>query len=291
MPQISKFAVLAVAASFFLGACHKDHSVYALTNNGELVQFDTASPGTINSSVSVPAIATLSNSSEGVVQIAYNPVDTRIYCITGDGYLCVLDPGTGTATLVGTTPFTEILGNGGNSVTLSNPVMSFDPVNKVFRVISSSYNLLVSPSDGTLLNSTPKLAYVGSDTNNGQTPSVAGIAYQNPVSNASSTTLYALDSTTHSLARIGDDNVSSADTPNTGDMHTIGSAGLTFDVDGGLAIDPSSGDAYAILLPSGSNSALYSVDLDSGALTSEGAIGTLDNDSTSLTFVSLVIVP
>src|SRR5581483_1145821 len=135
MPQLIRTAAFCLAA-LLLAACQKDFSAYALTTTGKVIQFNTKKPGTINSTVNISGLAT----NQSVVAMAYRPSDGQLYCITNDGFLCTLDPSSGLAAVVGTVPFTQNLGSGNNSVRLSNPVISFDPVADQLRVITADYN-------------------------------------------------------------------------------------------------------------------------------------------------------
>lgn len=284
MPRLLKVIFLA-AAALILAGCQKDFTAIALTSTGSLVQFGTKNPSSISSTLKV----TLSSSVSGdnVIRIAAQPSTNTLYCITAKGYLCVLDTSSGTATLVGTVPFTQNLGSGSNSVTLSNPAISFDPVGGGLRVITTDYNLLVDPTTGFLV--TPignKVAFDGNDTNNGRPPVLAGIAYQNPVKGAANTTLYGLDSTTSSLVRVGNQNAGSGDTSvNGGDLRTVGPLNAGLSANTGFAFAPSDGTAYASL-QNGSEPTLYTIDIGGGSATSLGVIG----DGT-LTITSLVINP
>ncbi len=269
-----------IGAAALVSACSKNYSAYALTSTGSIIEFQTNTPATISNSVTVSGL----NTGETIVQINYQPSTGTLYCITNDGYLCTVDPTSGEASLVASTPFTETLGNGGNTVTLSQPQIGFDPVGGDLRVIATGYNLLVNPDGGLDAVETP-VAYSSGDTNNGKTPNLVGIAYSNPVAGATDTTLYALDAETSSLVQIGDANVSNPDSPNGGVLSTVGSLGLAFSTTTGFTIDQASDTGYASL-QDGSGATLYTVDLSSGALTSQGSIG----DGTE-TIISLVIVP
>ena len=274
---------LLLAAGAAIAGCQKDYTAYALTATGNILEFSTKNPSTIGSSTAV----TLSGgvSGDSVVQMTAQPGTTALYCITKDGYLCTLDQSSGAATVVSSTPFTETLGSGNNSVSLSNPVISFDPVSGDLRVISTGYNLLVYTS-GALVGSYTAVAFDSSDTNNGKTPVIYGIAYQNPVSGASNTTLYALESTTASLVRVGDADVGSGDgSINSGDLHTIGPLNVSLSSNTGFAVGPSDGTGYASL-QSGSGATLYTIDLNGGNATDIGSIG----DGTQV-INSLVISP
>jgi hypothetical protein len=283
MPQLIRTAVLCLAA-LLLGGCQKDFSAVALTSTGSLVQFTTRKPGTISSTVNVTLNSSVSG--DNVIRFAAQPGTNTLYCITAKGYLCTLDATSGVATAK-STPFTQSLGSGNNSVILSSPVIAFDPVSGALRVIATGYNLLVNPTTGALeLQATP-IKFDSNDSNSSvDSPVLAGIAYKNPVAGASTTTLYALDITTSSLLRVGNQDVGSGDTSvNGGDLRTIGPLGAGLSANTGFAIAPSDGTAYASL-QNGSSPTLYTVDLNGGSASSLGTIG-----DGSLTITSLAINP
>jgi hypothetical protein len=296
MPNLVKLACL-LAAAALLGGCQKDYTAYALNSSGAIIKFSTRKPSNITGSVNITGL----DSGQSVVQITYRPAtstsggttgNTTLYCITNDGFLCTVDPEGGTASVIGTVPFTQDLGSGNNVVTLANPVISFDPVVDQLRVITQQYNLRVDPASGKLVNGESvtngftKIAFDNNDTNRGKTPLLTGIVYKNPVSGAGSTTLFALDSATGDLLRIGDDGVSTPDSADGGDLRTIGDTGVTFRINGGFSIEQKNGDVFAVLQQTGSGAALFSVDLGSGSTGNLGAIG--DNNQT---IESLAIQP
>jgi len=266
-------STLLLAAALPLCACQKNYTAYALTSTGSIIEFDTGSPTSIIATETVSGLA----SGETLVQIAYRPEDDTLYGITSDNLLCTVDPGTGVATLVSSTAF--------SSDTLSSPAIDFDPVLDQLRVITTEYNLRVA-SDGTLVESNTKLAFDSDDTYSGDTPQIAAITYANPDSGATSTTLYALDVTTQSLLRVGNAAVSTSSSADSGDLHTIGSIGVSFTADAGLSIRSGSDTAYAALQQSGSGAALYTIDLSDGAAAEVGLIGGGDQ-----TLISLALVP
>lgn len=264
---------LLLAAGLLLAGCNKNYTAYALTSSGQILEFDTNNPSSIENTATVTGL----NSGESVTAMAYDP-GGQLYCITNDGYVCTLDPSTGDAALVA--QFIDT-----TTYPLSNPVIGVDPTVSDLRVITPSYNLLVSEAGGDATVG-DKLAYASGDTNNGQSPLPAGIAYANPVSGAGDTTLYVLDSTTGSLDYVGSTNVDSTTVGNDGVLNTIGSTGVTFLSTGGFAIEQQSGNAYAALQPSGSAVSLYTIDLSNGGAGDVGEIG----DGT-LTIIALAIPP
>ena len=268
-----------LAAVLAMAGCQKNFTAYALTSTGSILKFDTSKPGTISSTVTISGL----NSGQSVVQFDYQPSTGTLFCITNDGFVCTVDPGTGTATVVANsgTPFTQTLGSGNNTVRLSNPAISFDPVSGDLRVLSTEYNLLVNPGTGLIDTTGTKVAFDNNDSNHNKTPQLGGIAYTNPLAGATNTTLYALDVTTASLLRVGDDNVGNAGSVNSGDLHTIGPLNASLSSTTGFAISPNNGTAYASL-QNGNGAALYTVDLKSGAVTGLGSIGDGTKTVTSL---------
>ncbi len=272
-----------LAAVVAMAGCSKNFTAYALTSSSSIIQFDTSKPGTINSTVSITGLGT----GQTVVQMSYQPSTGTLYCITNDGFLCTLVPTTGVATIYvppngNSLPFTQQLGSGNNTVRLTNPEMCFDPVSGGVRVISSQYNLLVDLNTGTVgINGTTgtngtQVAFDGQDVNAKKTPQLAGIAYTNPVAGAGQTTLYALDVTTASLVRVGDNNTGDHGSVDGGDLRTIGVLNAGLNSNSGFAISPNNGDAYAVL-QNGGPTTLYTVSLDTGAVSNVGQVGGSNN--------------
>lgn len=270
--HLARMALICAAAVLSCG-CQKNYTAYALTSTGSIIKFDTSKPGTISSTVSVSGLS----SGESLVQLTYRPANATLYGLASDNLLYTVDGDTGAATVVSSTAF--------SSDTLSSPTIGFDPAVDQLRVISTEYNLRVTAS-GALNDTATKVAFDSSDTNSSKTPQLAAIAYDNPVSGASSTTLFALDVTTQTLLRVGDAGVSSTSSADSGDLHTIGSVGVSFTADAGLSVQSGTSTAYATLQQSGTGAALYTVDLSTGAASEVGTIGSGDQ-----TLISLALIP
>lgn len=262
-----------VLAALGLGACDKNHTVYALTSTGKLVGFNTKEPTKLDVDVSLSGLAT----DVSLVQIQYLPSTGTLYGLTSDNKLVTINPTSGAVSTATTSSFI--------STTPSNPVSAFDPVAGQLRYIATDTNLRVT-SAGVLADTGTAVTFDSGDTNDGESPQLSALAYSNPVSGASSSTLYALDVTTQSLLRVGDADVSATASVDEGLLHTIGATGVSFTANSALAIAPDGGRAYAALAQSGAASQLYDVDLGSGAATRLDAIG--DGD---LTVISLAVEP
>ena len=261
-----------ILAVLWLAACTKNYSAYALTSTGTIIQFNTNSPGTILNEATVNGLS----SGQSLVQLDYQPSDGTLYGLTSDNELATVDPSSGTAAVVGSQFTTD---------TLTSPVMSFDPVEDQIRVITSQYNLRVSPQ-GSLIATGTQVAYDSQDTNANKTPQLVGIAYSNHSAGVSSTTLYALDMNTQDLVVVGDQNAGDPGSADQGLLHTVGPTGVNFNAEAAINVEIANGTIYAALQQSGAGASLYTLDGGGGQAT---LIGTIDNDNR--TIISLVVVP
>ena len=94
------------------------------------------------------------------------------------------------------------------------------------------------------------------------------MAYSNPFAGATTTTLYALNQATSSLALIG--GVNGTPSPNLGVVTDVGPLGVSISA-GPTAFDIATNNtAFAVLRPSGGASTLYTINLATGAATPAG---------------------
>lgn len=248
-----------------------------LQGTNTLVRFTTATPGTLNT----PIVVTGLFPGETLKAIDYRPVNGTLYGLATDGTnaavrLYTINATTGAATSVGA------------PVTLPTPGTSWDinfnPVVDRVRVVNDQdENARLVPDSGAL---------AGDDTNlTPPTVSVDAIAYTNPIAGATTTTLYALNQATNSLATIG--GVGGTPSPNTGAVTDIGPLGITF-AGSPTALDISSnGQAFAVLRPVSGASSLYTVDLTTAVATLVGAVGdgTLAIDDIAVVDPNLTLSP
>jgi hypothetical protein len=228
-----------------------------LQGTNSLVRFTTATPGTLDP----PVIVTGLIPGDTLRAIDYRPATGQLYGLTTDAAnaavrLYVIDATTGAATSVGS-PVPVV-----TPATLWD--INFNPVVDRIRVVSDQdENARLVPDNGSV---------AANDTNlSPPTVTVDAVAYTNPVAGATTTTLYALNQTTNSLATIG--GPSGNPSPNGGVVTDVGPLGITF---GG---SPTSLDiattnaAFAVLRPTGGATSLYAIDLGTGAATLIGALG------------------
>jgi len=178
-----------------------------------------------------------------------------------EGALYTVEPSTRVATQVGARfPMPNSIGSTLNAATAFG--LSFNPVVDRIRVVSTGRdNFRLNPITGAIAGADTLITPAGT--------LLAAAAYTNPVAGATSTTLYAIDTSTSpdQLVIIGGNPVPPGASPNGGVATVVGplGAGLDSSSEAGLAID-SSGVASATLTVGGVSS-LYSINLATGAAT------------------------
>jgi hypothetical protein len=259
-------AVLVVTlVSLALGSRRAEaESLIAITSTSNLVTFDSATPGTILSSVAISGLQT----DETLLGIDRRPANGLLYGLGNTSRIYTIDITTGLATAVNGSPF---------SPALTGTAFGFDfnPVPDRLRVVSTdTTNFRLNPNVGTLAGTDTPLTYAAGDSGAGLTPRVVGSAYTNNFSGTSVTTLFGIDSNRDALVMQGGPN--GTPSPNGGVLTTIGT-GLGFNTSDLVGFDVSgiSGVAFASLTPpTGGSSQLFTIDLTNGAADLVGTIGT-----------------
>ena len=265
-------------------------TLVGVTSADELVTFDSATPGTATTPVAVTGLG----GGETLEAIDYRPATGQLFGLGSTGQLYTLDLATGAATAVGATPVT---------ITGTNPGFDFNPQVDRIRVVSGTdENFRINPNTGAAVDTdavTPgqqndtNLAYATGDTNFGDDPNVTAAAYSNNFASAGSTTLYVIDSTADVLATQGSVG-GTPNSPNGGQLSTVGALGVDINNVGGFDIAERDGVAYAAFGTAGGGgggggggpSTFYTIDLATGTAT---AVGT--GIGSSLTLKSLTAVP
>ena len=227
--------------------------IIALTQNNQLLQFDSSTPGSTSGPVSITGIGAGFN----LVGIDARPSNNLIYglAVSADpaiSRLYSLDRVSGVATLAST---------------LSAPIMGgsfgldFNPVVDRLRLVSDTgqnYRINVDTGATTVDGN---LSFAASDPNAGTTPGVVASAYTN-TAGAATTTLYNLDLATQSLVIQTPPNNGTLIT--VGALNTIGFPEASFDIDG------TTNQAFAVL----NGFEFSSIDLTTGMATYIGDIST-----------------
>jgi len=230
----------------------------------QLVQFNSATPGTIVSQVPVTGLGFGAE----LLGLDARPLTGELFAL-GRTALYTLDPATGAVTQVGPAF--------GGALPAGNYGIDFNPsIDRIRVVTRDDANFRLNPNNASLAGSDTNLAYAAADVNFGQDPDVRGLAYDSNTAGAASTTLFGIDANRDVLVRQG--GVGGAlPSANSGQLFTIGSLGIDVtnipDAPVGFDISPS-GTAYAALTVGGGFSQLYTVNLTTGAVTLVGSIGT-----------------
>jgi hypothetical protein len=265
LSRIARAALVVPLGSLVLGSGRAEAgSLTGLTTTGNLVTFDSATPGTIGSSVAISGLQT----GETLLGIDRRPANGLLYGLGSTSRVYTIDTTTGLATAVGATPFAPAL---------SGTAFGFDfnPVPDRIRVVSTdTSDFRLNPNVGTLAGTDTPLSYAAGDSGAGLTPRVVGSAYTNNFDGTAVTTLFGIDSNRDVLVMQGGPD--GTPSPNGGVLTTIG-AGLGFNTSDlvGFDISGTSGVAFASLTPpTGGASQLFTINLATGTASLVGTIGT-----------------
>jgi hypothetical protein len=219
-------------------------TLYGVNTSNQLVRFDSATPGTVSTPLTITGLQT----GENILGIDFRPVNGQLYGLGSSSRLYTINLTSGAAMAVGTA----------GAFTLSGTDFGFDfnPTVDRIRVVSNTgQNLRLNPNDGTLAATDTPL--------NPGAPSVTAVAYTNNFAGATTTVLYDIDTTTNSLYI--------QNPPNNGTVNLVGPLGVVATGVNGFDIS-STGMAFAGLVVGGT-SQLYTINLTTGAATLVSAIG------------------
>jgi hypothetical protein len=242
----------AIAASLTLaaGADRADAATLAGLIDGKSIAWIDAGSGKVTGTVALADGASL-------VGFDVRPADGRLYGVTPDGVIVVVDAKTGKWEKK--SQLSEKLPAG---ATVS---IDFNPVADRMRVLTSTgQSLRVNVDDGKATVD-GALKYADADPMKGKTPMVTAAGYSNSIAGAKETALYDIDAGSGMLVKQAP--------PNDGILTGIGSLGVK--TDGPIAFDvlaDGKGGSVGWLLAGGT---LHSVDLASGAAKPVAAIAGL----------------
>lgn len=258
------FAVLALAVICAPAAAQQTVLIFGYdASTRHLVRFFSDAPGTVLSDVPISGL----QSGENIDSMDFRPATGELYAIAATGTtarLVKIDTVSAALTQVGAS-FAVAPG----TVTIG---MAFSPTADRIRIVSTATaNQRIDANTGALFPDAA-VAYAAGDVNAGKTPGVAFLAYSNHYLGATTSTAYAIDTDNNVLVRIG--GIGGSPSPNGGQLTTIGPLGVVAGSTlGGLAIQPGTNTAYATL--DSTIQKLYSIRLDTGAVTLVGNIGSI----------------
>ncbi len=240
---------------------HHAEPILVLNSGNRLLTVDSASPGTVTKTVQITGL----QSGETLLGMDFRPATGQLYALGSTARIYLIDENTGVATVSSTltadstdttAPFAGLDG--------TRFGVDFNPVPDRLRVVSNTdQSLRINVATGATTTD-GNLAYAAEgDPNSGANPNVVGSAYRNAFSGAVVTELYGIDSDRDVLV--------TQDPPNAGNLTTDGPLGVDTSDAVGFDISGMTAQAYASLT-TGAMTNLYTVNLDSGAATSVGAI-------------------
>ena len=236
-------------------------ALLGLTTSNRLVRFDSDRPGVLLGAV---AIRGLVDPSETIVGIDIRPATGQLYGVSLTR-LYTINPQTGMATPMGNAPFEPPLSG-------SQFGVDFNPIPDRIRVVSDTgQNLRLHPDTGAVAAVDARLTYAVMDVNVGSPPQMIAAAYSDSFAGTVVTTNYAIDAGRSMLVTQGSVN-STPVSPNTGQLFTVGPLGFATTNAVGFDIAPNRTAFASLTSPGVPASALYRVNLTTGAATYLGAI-------------------
>lgn len=240
-------AVTAGSALALPGVASAAEAFYGVTQDNRLVTFQSDNVTNVEPSHAITGLP----GGEAIVGLDVRPLNGQLYALGKTSRLYVVNPHTGAARQVGTTPFIPALAG-------TNFGFDFNPTVDRIRVTSDAeQNLRLNPDDGTVAGVDTNLAYAPGDPGAGTTPDVAASAYTNSFAGATSTTLFDIDNARHALVI--------QNPPNNGTLTTVGALGTN---NNAVAFDiGDSNIGYAVLNGEQNRQNLYRIDLSNGHAT------------------------
>ena len=250
-------------------------AVLGLGAANTLVPFDTDTPGTVGTPVTVTNLV----GGDTLVGIDYRTSTGQLYGLGSGSRLYRIDAGSGAATQVGTGTFMTAAGS---AATLTGTAFGFDfnPVIDRIRVVSNTgQNLVVNPDTAAVTVVAPLAYYAGDadipqDENFGTAPNVRAVAYLPTldIGNGPVTTLYGIDPGTDLLVTIGGGNGENPQ-PNTGALLTQPTNFLGFAAATQLGFDITPTNDAFVTTSAGGATELYALNLTTGNPTDLGVVG------------------
>lgn len=239
-------------------------TVYGLAQRGHvLLRFQAGNPMLTEAILPIAGVQT----GERLIGIDFRPSTGDLLALSNASRLYRIDLGNGVATPLGAGPFSPALAG-------AEFGFDFNPVPDRIRVVSDAeQNLRLHPVTGAVAGTDSALAYAAGDPNFAANPALVASAYTSSFAGATSTTLYGIDANLDVLVRQG--SVGGAPvSPNSGQLFTVGALGFDANLLSGFDVSPYGGALASLMVPGGTRSMLFTVDLDTGAATMIGSIGT-----------------
>lgn len=271
------------AALALLPAAGLAERIYAVDEVGNLIRFDSETPGVIEASIPLTGLEL--DSLRLLSALDFHPATGRLYALVDQlSGIGIPPPGSEYCGLYWIEPETGVSSLSGVDYDLTEPWVrkgfDFSPVADEIRIVDQF---------GSNLRMNPQTAEVSADTPLDPFISAVGLAFDHNEAGAETSTVYALDGQSFNLVRIG--GVDGTPPPDGGDVTVVGPTGVAFSEFTGFDISPS-GIAYAVLSPPSPSGApqpsqLYTLDLVTGAASVVGPVG----PAPGLRIVAMAVAP
>jgi hypothetical protein len=279
------FRAAVSAALLAAGTSASAELIYGVAHTGgqdtlnKLFTFDSATPNVVNDLGNITGLGNL----QYLDDIDFRPATGELYGLGYTGSVYKIDINTLVATNVG---FVPAPGSG-----FSDAGIDFNPVSDRLRIIDgqSGKNFAFNPNTGTNTLDSMTEQYVAGDVNAGKTPTVAGIAYNNNVAGALTTTLYGLD-----IRPAGNPPANTIlgtiTPPGSGNITTVATTNVFGNDQEGFDISGATGTGYAAFRGIGGDSTttFYTLNLATGQATATGVIGI---DTTNFLVSGIAVAP
>ena len=217
-----------------------------LTGDKTLIWIDTATAA-VTGTADVQGV-------DRILGIDVRQGDGKLYGVTADQAIVVIDPMTGATTEVARldTPL---------AITEGSVVVDFNPAADKLRFMSGTVNHRVDPATGAVTVDKP-LAYVAEDMQAGSAPMIVAAAYSNSFGKPEKTAMYDIDATIGALVQ--------QTKPNDGTLASVGKLGIEASASYAFDIATTADGTNTAWLAA--NGALHTVDLATGAVTASWAV-------------------
>ena len=246
-------AVCAITAAAALSAHANAERIWGLTTTNELISFQSSNPLMATGPMAISGLG----AGVTLMGIDFRPATGTLYGLGSNSQLYSINTMTGAAMAIGS-PF---------STAISGTSFGFDfnpTVDRIRITSNTGQNLRAHPDTGAIAFVDGSLAYNAGDVNFGQPAGIVASAYTNNFAGTTTTTLFNLDAVLDTLVK--------QDPPNAGGLTTIGATGVDITNLSGFDIS-TQGNAYVAIERGGVPSWLYTIDLNTGAMTLVGEIG------------------
>jgi hypothetical protein len=239
--------------------------LYATTQDNRLAMFGSQNPSTSFSAMPFAGLGT----GEIMIGVDFGPRDGKLYGVSNQNRIYTINPTNATVSQIGASAFSPSLVGGFFG-------MDFNPtVNRIRIHGNTGFNARLNQETGAMVDfdaattgTQPdlNLSYTATDAGNGSAPSIAASAYTNSNATATTTVLYAIDSSRDVLVTVAP--------PNDGKLNTVGALGLDTSAVAGFDISGATDGTAFASLSVGGVAGLYTINLATGQASMVGGLPT-----------------